>query len=163
MNIIIEDPLNSVSKTQRKKIRQMVMKVWDIDEQERFHDDVDRILENIHYEDDTKKYNVCKFDYTDHNKRLVLYFDKVHIQTKEDRRKELLEKLHSKLKVKKHATDPQWQMYEKLKSRMPEANKNMIPTPDQVKNNLEMYRTMMTMIPNQNPLHEYLAMFIPTT
>lgn len=161
MDIVIDDPLNIISKTQRKKIRKTVVDVWK--DEDSFNEEIYNILEKIFYTDENQKYNVCKYDYTNHNNRLVLHFEIVQLETQESKRKELLNKLHNKLKSKQHINDPQWQMYEKIKNRLPEANKHLIPSPDKVKNDLDTYKTMMTMIPNQNPLYQYLSMFIQPT
>lgn len=164
LNIVIEDPKNVLTKTQRKKIRKLVVEKWVEEEEDLFQEELENILEQIHYEDEKDRYNVCKFEYTKHNMCLTLKFESIHIKTKEEIRLELVKKLREKTganKNDKRRRDPVWTMYEKIKSRLPESNKNIIPNPDMVRANMDTYRAMMTMLPNQNPIHEYLSMLIP--
>lgn len=170
LNIVIkeEDNKSILTKTQKKKIRKLVMESWREEEIGLFHEELDKILEKIHYEDEKDRYNMCKFEHSKHNNCLTLHFENVHIQTKEERRQELVKKLREKLsgsdrEQKKRRQDPIWDMYTKIRSRLPVSNKNIIPNPDEVRNNMETYRAMMTMLPAQNPIHEYLSMLIPAS
>lgn len=161
LNIIINDPITVLSKTQRKKIRKMVTEKWNPDLEYEFTEELDKMLSEIYYDDETKRYNMCKFEYCRHNECLTLMFEQVHIQTVEERHEELRKKLHDKMKTKHNAANPEWKMYEQIRSRMPEAQKKMIPDPDKVRSDMTTYRTMMTMLPNQNPIYQYLSMLIP--
>jgi hypothetical protein len=167
-NIVMEDPKGVLTKTQKKKIRKLVSECWNEEEEDLFHEELDKILEKIHYEDEKDRYNVCKFEHSKHNQCMTLQFEQVHIQTKEERHEELRKKLREKRgdgerSHKKHRQDPVWEMYTKIRNRLPVSNKNIIPNPDEVRNNMDTYRAMMSMLPSQNPIHEYLSMLIPAS
>ena len=154
-----------LSKTQKKKLRNTIKETWTGDE-DAFRDATERILESIYYDEkETEKYNVLKFDYCEPLNRMEIILDHVKMETPEERREMLRKKLHAKLKDSKRPqayTDPKWEAYEQMRSRLPLQNRGMIPSPTQVLANEEMYRNMMTMIPNQNPLHKYLSLFFPS-
>lgn len=165
MEIIIQDPLNILSKTQKTKIRRYVREVWKTDDA--FYDHIDTILSLIHYSEDThERYNTLRF-HTDtvSTPRLTLCFDYIPQQTAKDKRKILLNKLHSYMKNKRNGkknktgSDPLWKAYESLHSRVPAHVKPMIPTPDQINAQPDIYRNMLSMLPAQNPLSSYLALF----
>jgi len=167
MEIEIKDRNGILSKTQKQKIRKAVKDVWD--GEDNFHDHIEKILETLHYADgihEDLKYNFCDFDYYGDKNKLELDFKHVHLETPEERRNKLRNRLRAVLDAKKRPTrniniDPQLQMYKQICSQIPEENRKMIPKPDQVRANLEMYKNMMTMIPNENPLYKYLSTFIP--
>ena len=151
-----------LSKTQKQKIRRLVKDIW-TDEME-FYDHIDTILEQVYYD---PLHNDLKYNHIEHNlqndKHLVLLFKKIHIETAEERRQKLRQKLKNVIQTKKRAVahvDPHEQMYQRLCQQLPEEQRRIIPKPSHVKENLEMYKQMMTMLPNQNPLYQYLSSFM---
>lgn len=164
MEIEIREPNNQqlLTKTQKQKIRKLVKDLWK-DEIE-FYDQIDTILESIHY---STTHEHLKYNHIEHNlideRHLSLAFKKIHIESPEERREKLRKKLHEKIQAKKHAVanaDPQEQMYQRLTQSLPEAQRRILPKPSQVRSNVEMYKQMMTMLPNDNPLYKYLATFM---
>ena len=164
MEIEIQEENNQtlLSKTQKQKIRRFVKEIW-TDEME-FYDHIDKILEQIHYD---PVHQDLKYNHIEHNlqneKNLLLVFKKIHIETAEERREKLRKKLKEKIQTKKHAVsqvDPHEQMYQRLCQQLPEEQRRIIPKPSHVKSNLDMYKQMMTMLPNQNPLYQYLSSFM---
>lgn len=164
MEIEIQEENNQtlLSKTQKQKIRRLVKEMWK-DEMD-FYDQIDAILEQIHYD---PLHADLKYNHIEHNlvheKHLVLLFKKIHIETAQERREKLRQKLRKVIQTKKHATshvDPQEQMYQRLCQQLPEEQRRIIPNPSQVKTNLDMYKQMMTMLPHQNPFYQYLSSFM---
>lgn len=150
----INDPETILTQTQKKKIRKLVVSKWTTEEE--FYDQIDDILESIHYPGNTKPYDNLKFETFPDKKRIVLEFSykpKVLSQ-----RELLLQKLRNK---RKHVNDPNWQMYERLKSATPSATAKMLPNPDQVLANVQLYSQMLTTIPARHPVRQYLEMLIP--
>lgn len=157
-----ENNQNLLSKTQKQKIRRLVKEVW-TDEME-FYDHIDKILEQIHYD---PIHESLKYNHIEHNhindKHLVLLFKHIHIETTEERRGKLRQKLKNAIQMKKRPVahvDPHEQMYQRLYQQLPEEQRRIIPKPSHVKANLEMYKQMITMLPNQNPLCQYLSSFM---
>jgi hypothetical protein len=171
MNIHIGDPLQILSKMQKQKIRDMVRKVWKDDES--FYDHIESILERIYYHDTTKdRYNMIKFDFDRHTGTLRLDFERKSIEKEKDTHDILQQKLRQKIKnlrngrmgVKSPAEDdPAVRMYNQLNNNLPVSQRQLIPTPDAVRANPAMYQSMMTMLPNQNPVYKYLSMFFPSS
>ena len=164
MEIEIQEENNQqlLSKTQKQKIRKIVKELW-TDEME-FYDHIENILEQIHYD---PVHDDLQYNHIEHNlrneKHLVLLFKKIHIETPEERREQLRKKLKQAIRNKKRPiaqVDPHEQMYQRLCQQLPEEQRRMIPAPSQVKANLDMYKQMMTMLPNQNPLCQYLSSFM---
>lgn len=150
-----------LSKTQKKKLRKTIQEAWTGDE-DAFREQTDGILETLHYEDAAlPRYNMFRFDYCRPLNRMEVILEHVEMETAEERRERLRKKLHSRLKKNHAQKDARWEAYEKMRSRLPAQNRSMLPSPTQVMANEEMYRNMMSMIPNQNPLHQYLSMFFP--
>jgi hypothetical protein len=170
MEIHFKEPegVNVLSKMQKQKLRRKIKEMW-ISE-EKFLDQIEEVLATIHYPEtcvETEKYNMIKFDYDSMTNRLELEMQNIREETSEERRARLVKKLRES-QTRRHSrpssaasSDPRWEMYEKIRNHVPQGQRNMIPDPDSVSNNLEMYRTMLTMIPAQNPLHKYISMFIP--
>lgn len=164
MEIEIQEENNQtlLSKTQKQKIRRLVKDIW-TDEME-FYDHIDKILEQVHYD---PIHTDLKYNHIEHNlqndKHLVLVFKKIHMETAEERREKLRQKLKNAIQTKKRAVahvDPHEQMYQRLCQQLPEEQRRIIPKPSHVKENLDMYKQMMTMLPNQNPLYQYLSAFM---
>lgn len=150
---------NILSKTQKQKVRRIVAKLWT--DEMAFYDHIDSVLEEVHYD---PIHEDLKYNHIEHNlideKHLTLTFKRLHIETPEERREKLRKKLKDAIGAKKRPvahTDPHEQMYVRLCQQLPEEQRRMIPKPSQVKDNPEMYKQMMTMIPNQNPLYQYLS------
>lgn len=165
MEIEIQEENNQqlLSKTQKQKIRRLVKQVWTTEED--FYDHLDEILTQIHY--DPIILQEQQYNHIEHNlkneRHLVLFFKRIHMETPEERRNKLIQKLKNTIQQKKHASfhpDPQTQAYQQLCQRLPKEQQNIIPKPSQVKENIDMYRQMMTMIPRENPLHQYLSLFM---
>lgn len=151
-----------LSKTQKQKIRRIVKEVW-TDEME-FYDHIENIIDQVHYDpiNEDMKYNHIEHNLKN-NQHLVLVFKKIHIETSEERREKLRKKLKNVIHSKKHPvanTDPHEQMYQRLCQQLPEGQRQIVPKPSQVRSNLDMYKQMMTMLPNQNPLYQYLSAFM---
>ena len=149
-----------LSKTQKQKIRRIVRELWT--DELGFYDHMDKVLAQVHYTDEQTRYNYIEHNLTD-EKHLVLLFKKVHIETAEERRQKLRQKLREAIQTKKHRVahaDPQEDMYQRLCQQLPEEQRRIIPKPSQVRENLDMYKQMMTMLPNQNPLYQYLSTFM---
>jgi hypothetical protein len=160
MEVIIQDPLDILSKTQKTKIRRQVRSIWTTEDA--FYDEIDAVLSSIHYPEDIQnRYNTIRFHTDTIHANLTLCFDYIPEQTAEEKRQILLNKLHSRIKGEKNknSSDPQWKAYESLHSRVPSNVKSMIPTPDQVRAHPDMYRNMLSMLPAQNPLSSYLSLF----
>lgn len=162
MEIEIQEENNQhlLSKTQKQKIRRLVKEKWT--DEYGFYDHLDDILRQIHYDPvyETQQYNHIEHDLRD-DKHLVLLFKR--IETSQDRRKDLLKKLKQAIHQKKHASyqpDPLEQAYQQLCQRLPQEQQHIIPKPSQVQENKEMYRQMLTMIPRENPLYQYLSLFM---
>jgi hypothetical protein len=157
MEVVIEDSLGLLTKTQKTKIRRRVVEVWK--DEEAFHDEVDGVLSLIHYPDE-RRYNFIRFDHSTIPDRLTLRFEFIPTPTAEEKREELRKKLHQKLKInRKVGVDPLWRAYDQLRTRLPANSQLIIPDPDKVRADPETYKNMMTMIPSQNPVHQYLSMF----
>lgn len=157
MEIVIGDPLGILSKTQRQKIRRMVTGIWT--NEETFHDQVEDVLSSIHYPDD-RRYNFIRFEHNSIPDRLTLDFEFTPTPSAEEKRAALRKKLHAKLRSsRKSGVDPLWRAYETLRSRLPANSQMIVPDPDKVRADPETYKNMMTMIPSQNPVHQYLSMF----
>lgn len=163
MEIEIQEENNQkiLSKTQKQKIRRLVKNVWK-DEMD-FYDHIDDILQQVHYDPIHKDQ---PYNHIEHNmpndKHLVLLFKKIHIETPEERQKMLRQKLRNAIKNKKHAqsyVDVKEQTYQRLCQQIPVEQRRIIPSPAQVQANLEIHRQMLTMLPSNNPLHQYLSMF----
>lgn len=163
MEVILDGECALLSKTQKKKVRQMAARYWTGDDAA-FLEQSQSILDAIHYEkEDGSRYNMIRHEFDPMTNRLRLFLEMVHIETPEEHREKLRKKLHNTMRLRasgRASPDPRWQMYERLKSHLPLENRAMIPTPDQITANLEMYRNMATMIPNHNPLSQYLALFL---
>ena len=160
-----------LSKTQKQKLRHKIKEMW-VDE-ETFYNQIENVLAMIHYPEncaETDKYNMIKFHYNSMTNSLILEMIHIPVETAEERTIRLRKKLQEARKRMhggrggggKKSLDPRWEMYETIKNQIPIAQRNMIPNPDSIQNNLEMYRNMLTMIPTQNPLHKYISMFVPT-
>jgi hypothetical protein len=160
MEVVIHDC--DLSKMQKLKLRRKIREVWTGDE-DAFHDKTEEILNTIYYANGEEQYNVMKFDYCKPLNKMEVTLERIDMETPEKRREQLRQKLREKIHQKRpnlrHGKDPRWEMYEQMRSRVPESAKAMIPSPDQVTANEEMYKSMMTMMPNQNPLHQYLSLF----
>lgn len=161
MEIEIVEESPTLSKTQKQKIRQNVRKVW-VDEAS-FYDHIDWVLGQIHYPDDVERYN--HIDHNLHaNNRLVLTLKRIHTETDAERRDALRKKLRAAIAAKKHApanVDPQEQIHQKLCRLLPQEQQALLPKPSQVRANPELYRPMMTALPHQNPVRQYIASFFP--
>lgn len=163
MEIEIQEENNQkiLSKTQKQKIRQLVKNVWKDDMD--FYDHIDDIIHQIHYDPihKDKQYNHIEHNMPN-NKHLVLLFKKIHIETPEERQKILRQKLRNAIKNKKHkpsCVDAKEQTYQRLCQQLPMEQRRIIPSPTQVLANPDMYRQMLTMLPSNNPLRQYLSMF----
>lgn len=157
MEIVIGDPQGILTKTQKTKIRRMVASVWK--DEEAFHEQVEDVLSSIHYPDD-RRYNFIRFEHSAVPDRLMLDFEFVHAPSAEERRAALRKKLRDRLRyTRKLGVDPLWRAYETLRSRLPANSQMVVPDPDKVRADPETYKNMMTMIPSQNPVHQYLSMF----
>lgn len=157
-----ENNQNMLSKTQKQKIRRLVKQVWTNDTD--FYDHIDNIIQQIHYD---PLYKHQEYNHIEHNlvkdRHLILLFKRIHIETPEERRRNLSKKLKTAIQQKKHPSfhpDPQTQAYHQLCQQLPQEQKHIIPKPSHVKENIDMYRQMMTMIPNENPLYKYLSLFM---
>lgn len=162
IEITEENNQQLLSKTQKQKIRRLVKEVWD--DEMGFYDHIEDVLGQIYYDPlhEDMKYNHIEHNLVDKN-HLRLVFKRVHIETPEERRKNLQKKLKNAIHNKKHGvvyTDPHEKMYQQLCQQLPEQQRKIIPKPSHVKANLDMYRQMLTMIPNQNPLHQYISGFM---
>lgn len=164
MEIEIQEENNQtlLSKTQKQKIRRFVRSVWK-DEVD-FYDHLDNVLQQVHYD---PLHEDMKYNHIEHNlandRHLVLLFKRIHIETPEERRQKLRKRLKNVIQNKKHhvvARDPCEQAHLRLCQQLPDEQRRIIPNPTQVRSNLEMYRQMLTMIPQQNPFHQYLSMFM---
>lgn len=153
---------NLLSKTQKQKVRRLVKEIWkgDMD----FYDHIDDVLQHVHYD---PLHEDIRYNHIEHNlvndKHLVLLFKRIHIETSDERRLKLRQKLRDAMQTRKRPTanlDPMEQTYIRLCQQLPEEQRKIIPKPSQVRSNLDMYKQMMTMIPNQNPLYQYLALFM---
>jgi hypothetical protein len=133
--------------------------VWTGDE-DAFYGEIDNILSSISYAETTQTpYNFIRF-HKDIHSRLVLEFQYVVETTPEEHRRELRKKLMTRINIQKKAgSDPKWKAYDRLRSHLPEHMRSTVPSPDQVAAQPETYRNMLTMIPQQNPLHAYLSLF----
>jgi len=162
MEIIIDDKRGLLTKTQKTKIRRYVISVWK--DEESFYDETDNVLAMIHYNPDTtEKYNFMRFR-LETPSRLVLEPAVVKQISPEEKREELRKRLRQKINdtrniQQKGGRDPKWKAYQDLRSRLPQAAATVVPDPDQVMASPDTYRSMMTMIPNQNPLYQYLSLF----
>lgn len=164
MEIEIQEENNQkiLSKTQRQKARRLVKEIWT--DEMGFYDHIDNILGQLNYD---PIHEDLKYNHIEHNlideKHLNLLFKRIHIETPEERREKLKKKLKGVIEAKKrpvaHA-DPHEQMYTRLCQQLPEEQRRVIPKPSHVRDNIDMYKQMMTMIPNQNPLYQYLATFM---
>jgi len=157
-----ENDQKYLSKTQKQKIRRIVKEVW-TDEME-FYDHIENILNEVHYDPvhESLKYNHIEHNVVD-DRHLSLVFNLIHIETPEERREKLRKKLKNAIDKKKHPVaqaDPQEQMYQRLSQQLPEEQRRILPKPSQVRANLDMYRQMITMLPNENPLCKYLMTFM---
>jgi rubrerythrin len=157
-----ENAQKLLSKTQKQKIRRLVKDIWT--DEMGFYDHIDNILEQVHYD---PIHEHLKYNHIEHNllndKHLVLLFKTIHIETSEERRQKLRQKLKHAIQTKKRAVvhvDPHEQMYQRLCQQLPEEQRRIIPKPSHIKENLDMYKQMMTMLPNQNPLYQYLSSFM---
>lgn len=162
IEICEENDQKLLSKTQKQKIRRIVKEVW-TDEMD-FYDHIENILDQVHYDpiNEDMKYNHIEHNLKD-SQHLVLVFKKIHIETPEERRDKLKKKLKNAIQSKKRPVaniDPHEQMYQQLCQQLPEAQRRIIPKPSHVRENLDMYKQMMTMLPNQNPLCQYLSKFM---
>lgn len=159
---IVEDGGAAIlSKTQKQKIRRLVRQVW-VDEAS-FYDHLDWLLSQIHYPDDeNQRYNHIEHDLRANN-RLVLTFRRVRMETDAERREALRGKLRAAIATKKHApanADPQEQMHQKLCQLLPREQQALLPKPAQVRANPDAYRPMLSALPHQNPVRQYLASFL---
>lgn len=155
-----EDNRQILSKTQKQKIRRIVKELW-VDETS-FYDHLEDVLNSVHYMNEEDRYNHIEHNLKSEN-HLVLLFRKVHIETPEERRKKLQKKLQNVIQQKKRPLaniDPQEQLYQRLCQQVPQQQRNLIPKPTDVRSNLDMYRQMITMMPAQNPLRQYLSTFL---
>jgi hypothetical protein len=151
---------NLLSKTQKQKVRRLVQGVWTDDAG--FYDHHDSILQQVHYDPMHEAYNHIEHNLV-HDRHLVLLFRRVPIETPGERRAQLRKKLREAIQRKQRPVahpDPIEQTYARLCQQLPEEQRRVIPRPSQVRSNLDMYKQMMTMIPNQNPLHQYLSLFM---
>lgn len=163
MEIEIQEENNQhlLSKTQKQKIRRLVQQVWK-DEMD-FYDHLDDILQHVYYD---PIHQDMKYNHIEHNlerNHLVLLFKRIHMETPEERRQKLRQKLHDAMHHRKRnipKTDPQEQAYQRLCQQLPEGQRRIIPSPSQVRSNRDMYRQMLTMVPSQNPFHQYLSMLV---
>ena len=157
-----ENGRHILSKTQKQKIRRLVREVWT--DEAGFYDHIETILGQVHYDPIHKDQEYNHIDHSlVHEKRLVLVFKTVPMETPEERRKKLKQKLKNAIDSRRHQAanvDPQEQMYQRLCQQLPEEQRKIIPKPSHVRENLDMYKQMMTMIPNQNPLYQYLSSFM---
>lgn len=157
-----ENNQNILSKTQKQKIRRLVKEIWT--DEFSFYDHLDNILEKIHYDPihENQKYNHIEHQLKN-NKYLILLFKQVHMETPKDHRANLLKKLRNAIQQRKHASyhpDPQTQAYQQLSQQLPQEQQHIIPKPSQVRENPEMYRQMMSVLPHENPLRKYLSLFM---
>lgn len=162
IEIVEESDTSILSKTQKQKIRRLVHECWvSVDD---FYDKMDDILAQIHYEPNATPYN--HIDPNLHSgHRLVLTFKHVHMETMEERRKLLRQKLRDAIDYKKRPTanqDPHEQLYKKICRLLPEEQRRIVPSPQQVRDNRDTYKQMMTMLPAQNPLRHYLSSLLST-
>lgn len=157
IEIVEETDTPILSKTQKQKIRRLVNGIWvGIDG---FYDKMDDILAQIHYAPEVKPYNHIDPNlYSD--KRLILTFKHVHTETLEERREFLRKKLRHAIGSKKRPTpnqDPHEQMYKRICQQLPEEQRHIVPSPKQVRENTDTYRQMMTILPTNNPVRQYLS------
>lgn len=151
-----------LSKTQKQKIRRFVREVWT--DEAGFYDHIEEVLGQIHYDPihQDQRYNHIDHSLV-HEKRLVLVFKTIPMETEEERRKKLKQKWKDAMETRRHAAahvDPQEQMYQRLRQQLPEEQRKIIPKPSHVRENPDLYKQMMTMLPNQNPLCQYLSSFM---
>lgn len=155
IDIVEEGNAALMSQTLKKKIRRHVRQMWT--DEAGFYDHIEGVLQMA------RCYNHIEHDLKPNN-RLVLTFKNIHIETPEERREALRKKLRAAIATKKHAPanlDPQEQMHQKLCRLLPQEQQAVIPTPAQVRANPDVYRSMMTVLPHQNPVRQYLASFFP--
>jgi hypothetical protein len=149
-----------LSKTQKNKIKKYVRQIWK--DEAVFYDQIDQVIGQVHYADPNQRHNHIEHN-LDANNNLVLLFKRIQIETEEERRKKLQNKLRNAIRRKKHQsahTDPQERQYQQLCQLLPEAQQSIIPTPTQVRANPELYRQMASTLPAQNPVCQYLNSFI---
>lgn len=142
MEYIIIDNQNYLSKTQKSKIRSMLRDGLNKKE----------ILEKIHYEDSTKRYKDYILEKINERQMKVVFHTKDHHD-------ELKERLKHKIQNKEilrnnNYKDDSWKMYYQLiqhptiQALPNESIKNAIPTPDQIKQQKDVYKMINKMNPN---------------
>jgi len=147
IEIEIDDSQHWLSKTQKTKIRNM-LKAGKTKEE---------ILENIHYQNTFEKYHdFTKSTISDY--KIKITFSR--LSEKECKRRELSSRLRAKQHEQKSARlrhceeDAAWKMYHRIMNHagikhVPQDQiRKMIPTPDDVKKNAELYRTLNEKNPN---------------
>lgn len=138
MNVQIIDTHKLLTKSQKMKIK------------DNFKNNIEitQILRLIHYNEDIKrKYeilNVIKED--DNNIKLEFLFNEKKVALKN--------KLKNKLGYLKNKKRPDWVMYDKLKSQF----KDMIPSPDTVLKDKEVYKPILEKFNDKNPIYKYIQL-----
>jgi len=143
ISVIIIDPENLISKTQRSKLK-LRMKEWI--EKDDIKDLSNRVIDSIHGE---KKYNHVVI--TKDDEVYTLTFS--HILSKH----ETLKKKLRDFKVRK--TDPKWITYTNLKDKIKLGNGEEIPDPDFIHENKDMFISQMGLIEKiRNPFVDYVKL-----
>lgn len=148
MGIIIQDPLNILSKMQRQKIKDRVRSYLK-DGTNNTEISIylkKEVLNNIHYSSD-KKYNNIEYENTDTD--IILTFS-----ITETNHNKLKEKIRMKEYMRKNTNDPnadKWKSYYQLKSQLPIP----LPDPDTIHKQRDMYVNMLPKMP-KTKLKEYI-------
>jgi len=149
IEIQIDDQYNWLTKSQKMKIRNSFRQGKTKDE----------ILKSIHYMNHDERYN----DYSQSNindKKILLKFNVV--SDKDQNRKQLLERLRSKInhktstrnKIKENQKSDSWKLYNEIlnhpgvKNLSPDIIQKMLPNPDEIQKNPELYRSINENNPN---------------
>jgi hypothetical protein len=148
MQVILHDPKNKLTKTQKEKFIRRIKETCKTSDRESIRD----AFLAIFYPpglDGYKDYSILQGE---NNKLDVFLWEQ---DQKEVKRAQLKSRLSNAIKSRAHVnSDPHWKMYSDLKKRVTIP----LPSPDEIKQNRDLYRGVMERMDHKNPVALYFDM-----
>lgn len=157
MGIQIIDNEKLLSKNQIKKMKQRISTyIQEHDESTLNTFLTTEILPNIHYEEETQKYNSISFQ--KENDQYQIHLSRKTPTDINELRKKLKDRMKSQYHMRKSSNDSesqQWKTYNMLKKHV-NVKSVRIPNPDEIKDQQPLFSQLLETMPN-SPLKTYIT------